>query len=146
VDLEIRRASSEDASEISRLTAALGYPTTEAGVRARLGRFANDDHRVLVAIVEGRLAGWIHIALRASVESETWSEILGFIVDEGARSRGIGGGLLQAAREWSTSRGVDRMRVRSKDSRKGAHGFYEAWGFRFVKTQRVMDWDLRSGS
>jgi len=142
VDLEIRRAEPHEAGEISRLTSQLGYSTTEDGVQSRLERFSTEDHRVLVAVLDGRLAGWIHVALRASVESETWSEILGFVVDEAARGRGIGQRLLRAGGEWAAGRGADRMRVRSKSSRDEAHGFYESQGFRFVKTQRVMDLKL----
>lgn len=142
-DTEIRRAVSGDASEISRLTGLLGYQTTAEGVRSRLERFSEDEHRVLVAIMAGRLVGWIHVALRISVESATWSEILGFVVDEGARGQGVGQRLLRIAGEWARGRGADRMRVRSKISRQEAHGFYEAQGFRPVKTQRVMDLPLR---
>lgn len=144
MDVQIRRATQKDAAEIRRLTSLLGYQTTEEGVRSRLERFATEDHRVLVAIAAGRLVGWIHVALRASVESETWSEILGFVVDEDTRGEGIGKRLLQATSDWARARGVDRMRVRSKTSREGAHGFYEAQGFRFAKTQRVMDLTLET--
>ena len=144
VDVEIRPSRLEDAGAISRLTSQLGYSTTEAGVRARLQRFEGEDHRVMVAVENGRVLGFIHVALRASVESDTWSEVLGFVVDEAERGRGVGRRLLREACEWAAGSGGSRMRVRSKTSREDAHRFYEARGFRFVKTQRVMDLDLDS--
>lgn len=142
---EIRTSTRDDAAEVHRLTTQLGYQTTEDGVRSRLDRFADDDdHRVLVATADGLVCGWIHVSLRTSVESGTWAEILGFVVDESARGRGIGRQLLQAASGWAAGRGVERMRVRSQVVREQAHRFYEAHGFRFVKNQRVMDLELSS--
>ena len=143
--MKIRRSKPEDAQAVSRLTSLLGFETSTDGVRSRLERFADDDtHRVLVAEEDGQALGWIHVSLRASVESDTWSEILGFVVAESARGRGIGKALLQAACEWATRQGAGRLRVRSRESREDSHRFYEAQGFRFVKMQRVMDLPLRS--
>lgn len=144
MEVEVRRALPDDAGDICRLTPQLGYETGEQELRARLEGFAGDDHRVLLAVGDGRVVGWIHVALRASVESAAWSEILGFVVDQDARGQGIGTRLLRAGGDWAAGRGVDRMRVRSKSSRRAAHRFYEARGFRFVKEQRVMDLDLTS--
>ena len=141
--MRIRRSTADDAEDISRLTSLLGYQTSGAKVRARLERFAADEsHRVFVATEDDVVVGWIHASLRSSVESDTWSEILGFVVDEGARARGVGQALLGAVREWASRQGARRLRVRSKASREDAHGFYRAQGFSFVKTQRVMDLPL----
>ena len=142
----LRAAAPTDAEEIARLTALLGYRPAPDSVRTRLRRFAADeDHHVLVAAEGERVLGWIHVALRASVESDTWAEILGFVVDEDARGRGTGGELLEASCDWAGRRGAGRMRVRSRSERRSAHRFYEARGFAWVKAQPVMDLDRGEG-
>jgi GNAT superfamily N-acetyltransferase len=68
--------------------------------------------------VEGRLA-WIE----------------GFVVDEQARSGGIGARLLEALEIWARARGCNALRVQSNVIRKRAHAFYERHGYVKLKTQ-----------
>jgi hypothetical protein len=46
---------------------------------------------------------------------------------------------LVAAEDWARNQGLDRLRVRTRASRKEAHAFYEGRGFNLTKEQRVYD-------
>lgn len=146
MDVSIREARGDDALAVAAASAQLGYEVSTAEVADRLARFrAQDDDLVLVAELDGRVVGWLHVGLRESVGSAPWSEILGFVVEEAARSQGIGRQLLARAVDWSARRKVAKVRVRTRSERPGAHRFYEREGFTFVKAQRVMDLALGRG-
>jgi len=59
----------------------------------------------------------------------------GFVVDEAARSRGIGAALLEAVESRARERGCAEIRVQSNVLRERAHSFYERNGYVKVKAQ-----------
>jgi predicted N-acetyltransferase YhbS len=134
----IRAARASDAAAIARLSAQLGYPTsieeTEARLRDVLKR---RDGAVLVAEDEGDVVGWIHVVGNHTIEAEPFALILGLVVDEARRSRGIGASLVEAAAEWAASQRYRAIRVRSNVVRERAHAFYERLGFDRAKSQVV---------
>jgi len=137
--LSIRSAALGDAVEISRLADALGYPMSGEETAGRLAALlVSADHAVLVADSgDGSLAGWAHVEHRRSLEGGEKAELMGLIVDKDLRRSGVGRSLLEAAQAWATSRSLRSITVRSNVARTSSHPFYEACGFRRLKTQNV---------
>jgi GNAT superfamily N-acetyltransferase len=136
----VRIARAEDAPELTRLCAELGYPNEEPDVARRLGELlAHPDHEVFVAEEGSRVVGWIQISLTRLLESPLSSEVGGLVVASDARRRGMGPLLLAAADAWSRARGCRAVRVPCNVVRADAHRFYEREGFREVKKQRIFE-------
>jgi N-acetylglutamate synthase-like GNAT family acetyltransferase len=136
----IRPARERDVEALARLAAELGYPSTADEMRERLAALrAGEDDEVLVADVDGEVAGWIHLAIVLSLESGRYAEIEGLVVTEARRGSGIGAELVRAAEAWGRTRGVKRLRVRTNVTRTRTHLFYERGGFAHVKTSRVYE-------
>jgi GNAT superfamily N-acetyltransferase len=92
----------------------------------------------------GTLLGWIHVAGQYCLEAEPWAEILGLVVDEDRRRRGVGCELLRCAERWARERGYRRLRLRTNVVRVETHAFYRRRGFEELKTQHVFVRDLPS--
>jgi len=135
----IRRAAASDAAELTRLTTQLGYPASEATIRARLMRLIDspDDCLLVAEDSSGQLAGWIHGFLSQLLESDYRVEIGGLLVHEACRRNGIGRRLVRAVDDWAVERGAVELSVRCREERAESHKFYESLLFRHTKTQRV---------
>jgi len=122
---------------MARLATQLGYPSTAAEVRRRLGRILKQPgHAVFVAEKSDvGVVGWAHVFVHALVESDTFAEVGGLIVDERERGQGIGKGLMARVESWARARGARNVSLRSNIIRKDAHAFYEKLGYRIIKTQ-----------
>ena len=95
---------------------------------------------VFVAVdSESRVVGWTHVVERFHLEDEPFVELAGLVVDESARSVGVGATLLRAAESWAREQGHDRLRVRSNVVRERAHCFYAREGYAERKRQIVFD-------
>lgn len=95
--------------------------------RAAYEGFARAGALAWVAESEGRVAGFL-VARAAGGEME----ILNLAVDAGARRRGVGSALLQAALTWAKRSFVKRMFLEVRASNEGARKFYEGHGFEFA--------------
>ena len=135
----LRRARQDDAAELARLSAQLGYPQHDAVFAARLRQLlVSADHPVIVASDDGRtLLGFVAIERRLMLEAGERVEIVGLVVDDRARRRGIGQALVRAAEGWARDIGVAELMVRSNAARAESHPFYEGTGFTRTKTQHV---------
>ncbi len=140
---QIRRARVEDAAEIARLATLLGYPNDSASMQLRLRQLATsaDDWVAVVADVpissEAGLGGWMHVALRCTLESGEFAELLGLVVDPNVRRGGVGRRLVAEAERWACSQRLGRLTVRSNVARGESHTFYPALGFVRAKSQHV---------
>jgi len=132
----IRRAMTGDAVALAELSGELGYPAEPDEIERRLASLPPDDD-VWVATVEGVVVGWIHCSLRRSLVVEPGIEILGNVVGERWRGRGMGRALMAAAERSASDRGASVVPLRSGSHRDDAHAFYRAVGYREQKTQRV---------
>ena len=132
----IRRAASSDTSELAELAGELGYPTTSGELARRLANLPPGDD-VWVAELDGRVAGWVHAALRLSLVAEPHVEVLGLVVRAGCRGSGVGRLLMAAAEDSARAHGVALVRLRSGSHRDGAHAFYRALGYQEAKRQLV---------
>jgi GNAT superfamily N-acetyltransferase len=140
VAVRVRAASAADAIRLAELSGQLGYPIPGDTMTRRLGRLVGrQDNVVLVAelLPDGRVVGWVHGAAQDLLESGQRCEILGLVVDEDCRGRGIGRRLVSAVEAWAASRGLESMTVRSNVARTGSHPFYERLGYVRTKTQHA---------
>jgi len=132
--VEIRSAQPRDAQRISILMAQLGYSVDAETVAARLER--RDERReVFVAIQAGLAIGWAAVSLDDPFVEGFGARLEGLIVDENARSKGIGARLLERSETWARERGSTEIRVLSNVVRERAQGFYRRHGYDSVKRQ-----------
>lgn len=135
---ELRSARIADAAEVARLSTQLGYPANEQEMVERLGIVLSaTDRHVFVAAHGERLWGWIGIELRTTLETGLKAEIVGLVVDAGARRSGVGKALIKAAEAWVREQGLDAVMVRSNAARVESHPFYEGIGYVRKKSQHV---------
>jgi GNAT superfamily N-acetyltransferase len=136
--IDIRLAQGADAAEMSRLSAELGYPMPAQEMARRIAVLApNELHRMAVASAQGRIAGWMHVEHRFSLDGGDRAELMGLVVDSTLRCHGVGRALLHAAEAWAASRGLSSLTIRSNAARQLSHPFYESQGYARIKTQHV---------
>jgi GNAT superfamily N-acetyltransferase len=135
----IRRARASDAARLAALSGELGYPVSVEDLADRLARLSARDADVIfvAATAAGEVIGWLHGAEQELLESGRRCEILGLVVGEGARGRGVGRSLVEAVEAWARSRRLGRMTVRSNVARSDSHPFYERLGYARSKTQHA---------
>jgi len=137
----IRATAGRDVGAMAQLMTALGYPTSETLMRARLLELARDaDCQSFVAEVDGEVAGMIGMRVTRSFEYDgTMGEILALVVNEPHRRRGLGAALIEAGEQWLRDHGARLVKINSSHHRKATHQFYErlgygATGLRFTKS------------
>ena len=127
----------QDAEAVAALSGQLGYPSTPAEIGRRFRALdGSPDSQVLVAEGEsGMVIAWIHVCATRHLESDSVAEVVGLVVAEDARGRGIGRALMAEAERWSLGRGYATVMVRSNVIRVPAHAFYQRLGFEIAKSQ-----------
>lgn len=117
----------------------------EAGYgRFLVAQLAEPDGLVLVAEDGGRVVGYVY----AEVEGTNWMELRGpcgivhdIVVDAGARGRGAGRALLDAAIAWIRSKGRPQVVLMTKTRNQDAQRLFTACGFRPTMTEMTLDLD-----
>ncbi|PEK99620.1 GNAT family N-acetyltransferase [Bacillus sp. AFS017336] len=143
MEIIYRVASTNDSSEIARLSCQLGYNVQKNEVIERLNKILDHkDHVVIVAQLEGKLIGWIHAHGRYLIESPPYIEIGGLIVDSNYRGQKIGKILVERCEEWSKTLGYKEIRVRTNETRLETLLFYKRIGFENTKSQKVFKKEL----
>lgn len=138
-----RAACTEDAAEIARLAAQLGYATSVEVMRERLALLLpHADHHISVVGEGGALRGWIAAERRRTLESGERVEIVGLVVDARFRGKGVGRLLVMDAEQWARTLGFQEICVRSNVLRDGSHPFYEQLGYVRRKTQHFYAKDI----
>jgi GNAT superfamily N-acetyltransferase len=139
MEFKIRAAKPADAEAIAHLSKELGYPAELKTVRERLRRIlGRDDQRVVVAVVpNGAVCGWLQAHSSVAVESGLRVEIVGLIVSEQMRRRGVGRSLVAQAETWAAEISAETVVVRSNTKRVESRIFYPSLGFLPSKTQVV---------
>lgn len=127
---KVRRAERRDAAALARLIGQLGYEAAEAGVIERLALMEAESRLVLVAEVEGAVAGCLSTSvMRVLHRPAPVGRISMMVVDEALRGRGIGALLVETA-EWALAeQGCYMVEVTSHLRRAEAHRFYERLGY-----------------
>lgn len=138
-----RRATANDAQNISFLSQQFGYDTDEVSTREYIVKLeSRTDTVVLLALYDKVIVGWIQVCDMLRLESGNFCEIVGLVVDERYRGIGIGKLLVEQARLWSLDRNCSKLKVRTNVIRDRTHSFYSAAGFVQVKEQKVFEMNL----
>ncbi|MGM0837995.1 MAG: GNAT family N-acetyltransferase [Bacillota bacterium] len=137
--MQIRNARMADSKEIARLSFQLGYEVSESHVEKQLEKLLQwEDHQVyVIEESETEIAGWVHVHGRHVIESHSYAEIGGLIVNNKHRRKGVGETLMRNCEEWARNKGYQEVRLRSGGQRKEAHEFYRKIGYQNVKWQEV---------
>ncbi len=99
----------------------------------------DETNAVLVAEgADGQVIGWVQVYVRPLVVDDLNAEVGGLVVDERTRSQGVGQRLMEEAEAWARAHGCEAVNVRSNVIRERAHHFYEAIGYRRIKTQLTL--------
>lgn len=140
----MRDAKLHDASAVSRMIEALGYPCDLAEAERRIRRVNASPRQALVVADMGELVcGLLSLDFMfyLPLGRET-CRITALVVDERCRKHGVGRELLRYAESAARREGAARIELTTAESRTDAHEFYRRCGFeqaslRFVK--RLLD-------
>lgn len=141
----IRIATPEDAEAIADLATQLWYPSQAEDIRRRWKSLSPARERVFVAVAEGVVVGFVHVALESTLLVDRVANLRALVVDERWRGRGIGRELVRAAERWAQGAGCSTIWVRSNIKRVQAHPFYERLGYSHLKTSFVFTKRLEPG-
>lgn len=135
----IRAPERRDCARMAELADQLSGKSSAEEIAARLASMqGSPDYAVFIAeTAEGDIAGWIGMFIHRCVEANMRAEISGLVVEERARSLGIGRRLVERAEEWAREKGCETVGVRSNVIRERAHTFYERLGYKHIKTQKT---------
>ncbi|WP_437815788.1 N-acetyltransferase family protein [Sorangium sp. So ce1078] len=106
-------------------------PPLDPRYREALAAIAEDpNNALLVAEVEGRVAGAFHLTIIQYVANRGGrvAQVENVIVDPSLRSRGVGEAMMRWAID-EARRGCFRVQLTSNKVRRRAHRFYERLGF-----------------
>lgn len=142
----IREAKSTDAPALAALMRELGYETTPAEMCRRLKSILCDvSYRTFLAEVDGKVCGMVGtLAYYSFVHNDPCGRIVALVVRKDSRRLGIGRRLVAAVENDFVRRGIKRVGLDTRLTRKDAHKFYESFGYerngwRFVKQLPVSD-------
>jgi GNAT superfamily N-acetyltransferase len=130
-DVIIRSAEQADAGPISALMTQLGYPSTPSQIDPRLARMlAHPDYTALVAEAGRDVVALVIVHLEHNLEYDAiYGRIMGLVVDEGWRGRGLGKRLMWHVEQWCKAQGAGRIVLTSANRRVDSHKFYDALGY-----------------
>src|ERR1700756_4924269 len=136
----IRDAELNDAPELAVLICQLGYETDRTEMETRLELIlSNPAYKTFVAIVDGCVCGMIGTLTCPTYEhNDPSGRGLSLVTSSVAQRRGIGRALMATAEKDFAQRGIRRVALDTRLTRKDAHKFYESLGYerngwRFVK-------------
>ena len=129
----------EDSQSVRDLSKQFGYDlSTEETMNQIKSVNLMEDHCAFVAIIEDeKIVGWTHAFIATRIETKSFVEIGGLVVDENFRNKGIGKKLIDRIKEWCVDKGISLLRVRCNKKRVEAHKFYSKIGFEESKEQKV---------
>lgn len=134
--VQIREISEKDAESVATLSIQLGYESDIKQTSARIKSINNSNENcAFIALIDGKVVGWIHCFYTLRVESDPFVEIGGLIVDENYRNLKIGKQLIENVNLWAKKHQVKKLKVRCNIKRTESHRFYEQIGFKENKRQ-----------
>lgn len=116
----------------SALTDAAATAPTEAHVAALRAIQADPSNALYVAELEGEVVGTFQLTFirQLSYGGCLVAQVESVFVGSRARSRGVGGTMMEFARGEAERRGALRIQLTSNVLRERAHRFYERLGYR----------------
>lgn len=126
--VRLGEAVEQDAADLSGLASELHGEERRMGIIELKDLILDPDVDFFVARDEGRIVGMGAIYfIRKVGNNKCYMEDL--IVDEGHRSKGIGGKLIRELIEAARKRGARTLEFGTRFTRADAHRFYERLGF-----------------
>jgi ribosomal protein S18 acetylase RimI-like enzyme len=140
-DFDIRPAREEDYPALLALSPRL---TTGAAPWRDPARFAiaargwiesslalayEDGHAVIVALLDGRVAGLVSLAEREHFTGDLDAYVGELVTDSAVEGRGAGQALMAAAEKWAAGRGLSRITLETGAHNHRARHFYERVGY-----------------
>ncbi|MDQ7094027.1 GNAT family N-acetyltransferase [Desulfosporosinus sp. PR] len=137
MEIAIRKCELRDLSEIVLLNKKeMGYDYPVEDTKVQLARMLKDsNHRIYVATVDDRVAGYVHANNYDLLYAPPMKNIMGIAVSSDYRKIGIGKMLLNEVEKWARDTGAG-VRLVSGATRTGAHAFYSACGYTCNKEQK----------
>jgi GNAT superfamily N-acetyltransferase len=143
MQLFIREVLAEDAADITRLSNQLGYAISVPATLQNLETIRkNQNEAIFIAAYEKEVIGSIHVFYTTRLESGSFCEIGGMVVNDQYRRMGIGKMLIERIKLWCVKKATNKLRVRCNIKRTDAHDFYFGLGFRENKQQKVLEINL----
>jgi|SRR5690242_2450232 len=140
MEILIRKIRRADAAAIASLSQQLGYKASEKETAERITSIENNpEHLLSLVEVSNQIVGWIHAFVSLHLESNSFVEIGGLVVDENYRKQGIGQKLIAEVEKWAIEKKLNHLRVRSNIIRKETHQFYLNRRFQLTKEQKIFD-------
>lgn len=135
-DIIIRQAKIEDYKDICKICCDdLGYNCREELVKERLKGLDKNSERVLVAVYNSEVVGYLHAQIYKTLYFEELINFLGLAVSKEYRNKKVGTKLVNEIENWAKENGIKKVRVNSGFSRKEAHEFYRSLGYNNEKEQ-----------
>ena len=135
-DIIIRQAKIEDYKDICKICCEdLGYNCSEELVKERLEGLDKNNERVLVAVYNSEVVGYLHAQIYKTLYFEELINFLGLAVSKEYRNKKVGTRLVNEIENWAKENGIKKVRVNSGFSRKEAHEFYRSLGYNNEKEQ-----------
>ncbi len=133
----IREINISDSDEMYKLFSRNGYTAPEKKIKGNIKALIDEGcEKVFVETDDaGKVIGYVHIGSYKLLYFKPLANILGLLVDEAHRRRGIGRELIKVAKKWALENKFYGIRVISGNEGEKAHAFYKSLGFRFIKSQ-----------
>lgn len=100
---------------------------------------ADAGNRILIARVEGVIAGYAQFFPVDELGFKPFVEIAEFMVTPSLRSHGIGSAILERIEETARANGIGTIKLSSQTFRTRAHVFYERMGFKNFKNSKFYE-------
>jgi GNAT superfamily N-acetyltransferase len=143
--MRIRPLDAGDGPAAARLLRQLGYATDEAEIAERIARLgAAPHHRALVAELDGRIVGLLHVFERPALEKPSEAVVQALVVDEASRGTGVGRALMHQAEQWAQARGLVSIALHTRIDRDDARSFYASLGYETAATAHLVRKALRA--
>lgn len=137
-----------DLSQVAKLCGELGYTVSPSEIAERFQWITASQSNALAVAenAEGNVIGWIHVATTLALTDTVRAEIVGIVVTEAYRRKGVGKQLVHYAEEWAKNHRHIRIRVRAQALRENTQEFYKDIGYDLRKIQNVFVKELRGNN
>jgi ribosomal protein S18 acetylase RimI-like enzyme len=137
--MHIRQLDARDVATGSALLGQLGYSVDRAELARRFARVSSaQDHHAVVAEMDGRVVGLLHVYERPALEKPGEAVVQALVVDEASRGKGIGRALMREAERWAQARGLASITLHTRVDRGDARAFYASLGYETAATSHLL--------